>query len=125
MPRRGCCIPAGRGRRRAAASAIVWRRACNRTAAALRPGTRYEMTPADRIRPWMAALFGALLVVAASFAERGFAETGPRADSAPRIAVVSFGLFGDQGVFQREASGAARIVASRFGAAQTVVRFNN
>jgi Peptidase C13 family len=43
---------------------------------------------------------------------------------APRLAVVSFGLFGDQDVFRSEATGAAAIVANRFGAAATTVRFN-
>jgi Peptidase C13 family len=33
----------------------------------------------------------------------------------PRVAVVAFGLFGDQSVFESEANGAARIVADRFG----------
>ena len=41
-----------------------------------------------------------------------------------RVTVVSFGLFGDQGVFRREATSAAEIVASRFGADPVVVRFN-
>jgi len=41
-----------------------------------------------------------------------------------RVAVVSFGLFGPQGVFRREATAAADIVASRFGAHPVVVRFN-
>ena len=34
-----------------------------------------------------------------------------------KVSVVSFGLFGDQGVFGSEAAGAARIVAGRFGGA--------
>jgi hypothetical protein len=41
-----------------------------------------------------------------------------------KVTVVSFGLFGGQGVFRREATGAAEIVASRFGADPVVVRFN-
>jgi hypothetical protein len=41
-----------------------------------------------------------------------------------KVTVVSFGLFGGQGVFRREATGAADIVASRFGADPVVVRFN-
>src|SRR5262249_35734584 len=44
---------------------------------------------------------------------------------APRqVAVVSFGLFGGQDVFRSEATGAAQIVASRFGGDPVVVRFN-
>src|SRR5262249_48858713 len=38
--------------------------------------------------------------------------------------VVSFGLFGNQGVFRSEATGAAQIVASRFGGGPVVTRFN-
>jgi Peptidase C13 family len=41
-----------------------------------------------------------------------------------KVTVVSFGLFGDQGVFRSEATGAAQIVASRFGGGPVVVRFN-
>jgi hypothetical protein len=37
--------------------------------------------------------------------------------------VLSFGLFGDQGVFRSEATGGAQIVASHFGGSP-VVRFN-
>jgi hypothetical protein len=39
--------------------------------------------------------------------------------------VVSFGLFGDQGVFRSEATGAAQIVASRFGNGPVDVKFNS
>ena len=46
------------------------------------------------------------------------------AENHRKITVVSFGLFGDQGVFRREASGAAQIVANRFGADPVVVRSN-
>jgi hypothetical protein len=37
------------------------------------------------------------------------------AEDPRKITVVSFGLFGDERVFQREAIGAAQIVANRFG----------
>src|SRR4051812_48612523 len=47
------------------------------------------------------------------------------ADNPRQLTVVSFGLFGDQGVFRREATGAAHIVASRFGGGPVVVRTNN
>jgi len=46
------------------------------------------------------------------------------AEDQRKVTVVSFGLFGGQGVFRREATGAAEIVANRFGADQVVVRFN-
>jgi hypothetical protein len=41
-----------------------------------------------------------------------------------KVSVVSFGLFGDQSVFRREATGAAQIVASRFGGGPVIVSFN-
>src|SRR4051812_36359892 len=46
------------------------------------------------------------------------------AENTRKTAVVSFGLFGDQGVFRREATGAAQIVANRFGGDPVVVRSN-
>jgi peptidase C13-like protein len=62
------------------------------------------------------------LVVSATFAPiSGAAEA---ADELRKVSVVSFGLFGDQRVFQREATGAAQIVANRFGADPVIVRFN-
>src|SRR5262249_20482352 len=46
------------------------------------------------------------------------------AEELHKPAVVSFGLFGDQRVFQREATGAAQIVVDRFGGDPPVVKFN-
>jgi hypothetical protein len=46
------------------------------------------------------------------------------AEDLRKMAVVSFGLFGDQGVFRSEATGAAQIVESRFGGTPVVVKFN-
>jgi hypothetical protein len=48
----------------------------------------------------------------------------PTAAEGRKIAVVSFGLFGDQSVFESEAKGAAGIIARRFGADPVVVRAN-
>jgi Peptidase C13 family len=42
-----------------------------------------------------------------------------------KVGVVSFGLFGGQDVFRSEATGAAAVVASRFGGDPVVVRFNS
>jgi Peptidase C13 family len=42
-----------------------------------------------------------------------------------KVSVVSFGLFGDQSVFRSEATGAAQIVASRFGNGPVDVKFNS
>jgi Peptidase C13 family len=46
------------------------------------------------------------------------------AESSPKVAVVAFGLFDDQSVFESEAKGAAGIVASRFGGGPVIVRAN-
>jgi hypothetical protein len=46
------------------------------------------------------------------------------AEAGPKVAVVSFGLFGDQSVFESEAKGAAAIVANRFGGGPVMVRAN-
>jgi hypothetical protein len=44
---------------------------------------------------------------------------------AHKVSVVSFGLFGDQGVFRSEATGAARVVSSRFGRGPINVQYNS
>ncbi|WP_197424087.1 hypothetical protein [Bradyrhizobium valentinum] len=46
-------------------------------------------------------------------------------EDARKVSVVSFGLFGDQGVFRSEATGAARVVADRFGGAAINVQYNS
>ena len=46
-------------------------------------------------------------------------------EDARKVSVVSFGLFGDQGVFRSEATGAARVVAGRFGSAPINVQYNS
>jgi hypothetical protein len=46
------------------------------------------------------------------------------AGEARKTAVVSFGLSGEQDVFRSEATGAASIVAGRFGGDPVIVRFN-
>jgi hypothetical protein len=42
-----------------------------------------------------------------------------------KVSVVSFGLFGDQSVFRSEATGAAKIVAGRFGNGPVDVQYNS
>src|SRR6266568_6600485 len=64
-----------------------------------------------------AGLFGLLLAVVAS--------ASPAAQGGPKVAVVAFGLFGDQSVFESEANGAARIVAKNFGGGPVIVRANS
>jgi peptidase C13-like protein len=44
---------------------------------------------------------------------------------AHKVSVVSFGLFGDQGVFRSEATGAAQVVAGRFGGSPINVQYNS
>jgi hypothetical protein len=46
-------------------------------------------------------------------------------EDARKVSVVSFGLFGDQGVFRREATGAAQVVADRFGGGPVTVHYNS
>jgi peptidase C13-like protein len=46
-------------------------------------------------------------------------------EGAPRVSVVAFGLFGDQGVFRNEATGAAQVVAGRFGSGPVNVKYNS
>ena len=46
-------------------------------------------------------------------------------EDARKVSVVSFGLFGDLGVFRSEATGAARVVAGRFGGTPINVQYNS
>ncbi len=46
-------------------------------------------------------------------------------EGARKVSVVSFGLFGDQGVFRSEATGAAHVVAGRFGSSPINVKYNS
>jgi hypothetical protein len=64
---------------------------------------------------FIAALFAAVCF---------FVFAAGAAESGPKVAVVSFGLFSDQSVFESEAAGAAQIVAQRYGASAVIVRAN-
>jgi hypothetical protein len=46
-------------------------------------------------------------------------------EDARKVGVVSFGLFGDQGVFKAEATGAAEVVSSRFETGAIDVQYNS
>src|SRR5262249_52446779 len=46
-------------------------------------------------------------------------------EDAHKVGVVSFGLFGDQGVFRSEATGAAKVVADRFETGPIEVQYNS
>src|SRR6266852_195689 len=71
----------------------------------------------DGSRIGRASWFAAALLFALSSASHGAAFK-------PKVVVAAFGLYGDQGVFESEANGAARIVADRFGGSPVIVRAN-
>jgi len=73
-------------------------------------------------QPCIARLSAVLIALA--LALPSIFPTAHAAEEHRKITVVSFGLFGSQGVFRSEATGAAEIVAARFGADPVVVRFN-
>jgi len=66
---------------------------------------------------WLKAIVLALMIFAPFVA-------AAQAEAPRKLAVVSFGLFGDQNVFRSEATGAAQIVSNRFGGDPVVVKFN-
>ena len=68
----------------------------------------------------LAAPIIALVLIVVASGSPGHAVEGAR-----RVTVLSFGLFGDQGVFRREATGAAEIVAGRFGSGPISVKYNS
>src|SRR5262252_9918223 len=75
------------------------------------------------LKHWLRRLHTALIALALALVPLG---TGVNAADDPhKVAVVSFGLFGDQRVFQSEATGAAQSVAGHFGADPTIVKFNS
>src|SRR5262245_14590606 len=65
-----------------------------------------------------ASLIAFVLTVVSSFSTVHAVE-------ARKVSVVSFGLFGDQDVFRSEATGAAQIVAERFGKGPVNVQYNS
>ena len=77
------------------------------------------MTSKSWIRRLGAPLIVFVLIVAASVSSMHASE------DARKVSVVSFGLFGDQGVFRREATGAAQVVARRFGSGPINVQYNS
>src|SRR6266576_2498789 len=71
--------------------------------------TRFAMTSKSWISRLGAPLIAFVLTVAPSISPVHAVE------DARKVSVVSIGLFGDQGVFRSEATGAAQVVAGRFG----------
>jgi hypothetical protein len=74
-------------------------------------------------KSWISRL-GALLIALALTVAPSVSTVHALAD-AHKVSVVSFGLFGDQGVFRSEATGAAQVVASRFGRGPINVQYNS
>jgi len=68
----------------------------------------------------LVALLVAFVLTVASSVSPGHAV-----EDARKVIVVSFGLFGDQGVFRNEATGAAQVVAGRFGSGPINVQYNS
>ena len=69
---------------------------------------------------WLGALLIAFTLTVGALVPTVHAVGGAR-----KVSVVSFGLFGDQGVFGREATGAAQVVASGFGSGPINVQYNS
>src|SRR5260370_35852769 len=81
--------------------------------------TRFAMTSKSWISRLGVPLMAFVLTVAPSVSPLRAVE------DARKVSVVSFGLFGDQGVFKSEATGAAQVVASRFGSGPINVQYNS
>jgi Peptidase C13 family len=77
------------------------------------------MTFSSRIRRLTASLIALVLTAASS------ASLIHAAENARKVSVVSFGLFGDQNVFESEATGAAKVVTGRFGNGPVDVEYNS
>jgi hypothetical protein len=84
-------------------------------------GKGYAMTCriAMTSKSWIVLLAAFVLTVVPSVSP---AHAG---EDARKVSVVSFGLFGDQGVFKSEATGAAQVVVSRFGGGPNNVQYNS
>src|SRR6266700_3305166 len=98
-----------RQRRRQTGAAILWWRSRNEV----------RMTSRSWISRLGAPLLAFVLTLASSVSQV------LAVDDARKVSVVSFGLFGDQGVFESEATGAAQVVAGRFGSGPINVQYNS
>src|SRR5262245_7663656 len=81
--------------------------------------TRFAMTS----KSWISRLGAPLIALVLTVAPLG--SPVHAVEGARKVSVVSFGLFGDQGVFRREATGAAQVVARRFGSGPINVQYNS
>jgi hypothetical protein len=77
------------------------------------------MTSGFWIRRFGAPLIALVLTIATSGSSTYAVE------DAGKVGVVAFGLFGDQGVFRSEATGAAQVVAAHFETGPINVQYNN
>jgi Peptidase C13 family len=69
--------------------------------------------------------FGSWIRLLAAFALILAPQVSPAYADAGKVGVVSFGLFGDQGVFRSEATGAAQVIAARFVTGPINVHYNS
>jgi hypothetical protein len=74
-------------------------------------------------KSWTRWLCASLIAIVLTVAPR--ASPVHAVEDARKVSVVSFGLFGDQGVFRSEATGAAQVVAGRFASGPMVVHYNS
>ena len=74
-------------------------------------------------KSWISRLGAGLIVLALTVAPS--VSTVHAVGDAHKVSVVSFGLFGDQDVFRSEATGAAQVVAGRFGRGPINVQYNS
>jgi Peptidase C13 family len=81
--------------------------------------TRFAMMFGSWIRRLALPLIAFVLIVGPSVSPVLAVE------DAGKVGVVSFGLFGDQGVFRREATGAAQVVAGRFETGPIDIQYNS
>src|SRR2546421_11198008 len=77
------------------------------------------MTSKSGIRRLGAPLIAFVLTVAPSVSQVH------AVDDARNVSVLSFGLFGDQGVFRSEATGAAQVVAGRLRGGPINLQYNS
>ncbi|MGB6557224.1 MAG: peptidase C13, legumain asparaginyl peptidase, partial [Pseudolabrys sp.] len=74
-------------------------------------------------KSWVSRLGAPLIALVLTVAPSGSPVNA--VEGARKLSVVSFGLFGDQGVFRREATSAAQVVARRFGSGPINVQYNS
>ena len=74
-------------------------------------------------KSWISQLSAPLIAFVLAVAP--FVSPVHAVEDARKVSVVSFGLFGDQGVFRSEANGAAQDVADRFGGGPVNVQYNS